>query len=160
MARRGASAARLFGRGAQGLASIPLKAREAIELTRRDEVGRFSIATARIDALETPMAMADVIGVPPAEMALPRAGLLSRRGAFEPALAADNEAASDGGMRAAPIGDYRTVFAAFTQMRTLTAAQAAGAARMRERHGDMIARLVRTTTPRWYDNWTAAAQTP
>jgi hypothetical protein len=159
MARRGASAARLFGRGAQGLASIPLKAREAIELTRREEVGRFSIATARIDALETPMTMADVIGVPPAETDLPRAGLLSRRGAFEPALAADNEAVPDGGMRAASIGDYRTVFAAFTQMNARTAA-AIGAARMRERHGDMIARLVRTTTPRWYDNWTAAAQTP
>jgi hypothetical protein len=167
MARRGASAPRLFGRGAQGLASIPLKAREAVELTRRNDVGRAPIATDRIDELETLMAMADVIGVPPAETALPRAGLLSRRGGFEPALAVDNpalaadtEAAPDGRMRAAPIGDYRTVFAAFTQMNALSGAPLAEAARMRERHGNIIARLVRTTTPKWYDNWTAAALSP
>lgn len=138
------------------MASIPLKAREAVELTRRDEAGRFLIATDRIDALETPMAMADVIGAPPAETFLPRAGLLSRRGAFEPAPAAANEAAPDGDMRAVPLGDYRAVFAAFSQINA-PAAEAAEAALMRERHGDMIARLVRTTTPRWYDNWTAAA---
>jgi hypothetical protein len=142
------------------LASIPLKAREAIELTRRDDAGPALIANDRIDALEMLMAMADVIGAPPAETGLPRAGLLFRRGVFEPALAADIEAAPDGGMRAAPIGDYRTVFAVFTQMSMRTAIPAAGPARMRERHGDMIARLVRTTTPRWYDNWTAAAPPP
>jgi hypothetical protein len=114
------------------------------------------MANDRIDALEMLMAMADVIGAPPAETGLPRAGLLFRRGVFEPALAADNEAAPDGGMRAAPIGDYRIVFAVFSQTSMLTAV----AARMRERLGDMIARLVRTTTPRWYDNWTAAAPPP
>jgi hypothetical protein len=103
--------------------------------------------------------MADVIGVPPAETALPRAWLLFRRGAFSPALAANDSArdVGSGVMRAALIGDYGAVFAAFVEMNRLTATPAADAARMRERHGDLIARLVRTTTPRWYDNWTAAA---
>ena len=137
------------------MASISPKAREAIELTRA------GIGADRKDAIETLMAMADVIGVPPAEMALPRAGLLFRRGAFAPYVtAADISAAPDGGMRAVPIGDYRAVFAAFSRINALTAGPPAGAAHMRERHGAMIARLVRTTTPRWYDNWAAAASTP
>ena len=135
------------------MASISPEAREAIELTRA------GIGADGNDAIETLMAMADVIGVPPAEMALPRAGLLFRRGAFAPdETATDISAVPDGGMRAVPIGDYRAVFAAFSRTGALTAGSVA--ARMRERHGAMIARLVRTTTPKWYDNWAAAASTP
>ena len=45
-------------------------------------------------------------------------------GAFEPALTAANEAAPDGGLRAAPIGDYRAIFAAFSQINAPAAAAA------------------------------------
>jgi tetratricopeptide (TPR) repeat protein len=123
----------------------------------------------RIDELETLMAKADAIGVPPAETALLNARLLFRRGAFEPALAAAKSApeAGDGGARAQLIGriadrlgDHRAAFAAFAEMNRLTAASAAGTAQMAEGYRNMIARLVRTTTPRWYDNWTAAAISP
>jgi hypothetical protein len=114
-----------------------------------------------MDELETLMAMADVIGVPPAETALQRVGHLFRRGAFEPALTTIKPAPEvmSGGLRATPIGDYGSFLAAFTAISGPTAASA-GAARMGERHGELIARLVRTTTPKWYDNWTAAAITP
>jgi hypothetical protein len=64
-----------------------------------------------MDELETLMAMADVIGVPPAVTALPRARPHIRRGAFEPAPPARDSAPDAGkeGMRAVLIGDYRTV---------------------------------------------------
>jgi hypothetical protein len=133
------------------LASSPVRTRGAIDLTREDE-GRALIRIDRTNELESPMAMADVIGVPPAETALPSAMPLSSRGAFEPIATNDDVH----GMRAAPLGDYRIVFAAFTG----TCLPVDEAARMRTRHGDLIARLVRTTTPRWYDNWTAAARSP
>ena len=64
------------------MASIPLEAREASELARTLP------GINRTDALETPMAMADVIGDPPAETVVPRAWLLFRRGAFQPMSAA------------------------------------------------------------------------
>jgi tetratricopeptide (TPR) repeat protein len=120
----------------------------------------------RIDELETLMVKADAIGVPPAETALLRARLLFRRGAFEAALAAARSApeAGDGGARAQLIGriadrlgDRKAAFAAFAEMNRLTAASAPGTARMGEDYRNMIARLIRTTTPMWYENWTAAA---
>jgi tetratricopeptide (TPR) repeat protein len=119
----------------------------------------------RIDELETLMAKADAIGVPPAETALLRARLLCRRGAFEAAMAAARAApeAGDGGARAELIGriadrlgDHETAFAAFAEMNRLIAASSAGAARMGEDYRNMINRLVRTTTPRWYETWAAA----
>jgi tetratricopeptide (TPR) repeat protein len=120
----------------------------------------------RIDELETLMVKADAIGVPPAETALLRARLLYRRGAFEAALAAARSApeTGDGGARAQLIGriadrlgDHKAAFAAFAEMNRLAAASAAGTARMGEDYRNMIARHVRTTTPMWYENWTAAA---
>jgi tetratricopeptide (TPR) repeat protein len=120
----------------------------------------------RIDELETLMVKADAIGVPPAETALLRARLLYRRGAFEAALTAAGSApeAGDGGARAQLIGriadrlgHHKTAFAAFAEMNRLTAASAAGTARMGEDYRDMIARRIRTTTPMWYENWAAAA---
>jgi len=123
----------------------------------------------RIDELEALMAKADAIGIPPAETGLLKARLLFRRGAFESALAAARSApeAGDGGARAQLIGriadrlgDHATAFAAFAEMNRLTAASAVGTARMGQDYRDMIAHHVRTTTPRWYDNWTAAALSP
>jgi hypothetical protein len=149
--RGGAIAARLFGRGTQRLASSPVRAREAIDLTR-DDRGRALISNDRTNELESPMAMADVIGVPPAETALPRAMPLSSRGAFEPI--ATNDCAP--GIRAMPIGDYRVLFEAFIATCPPVDVAAPGGTI----HGALIASLVRTTTPRWYDNWTAAALSP
>jgi len=120
----------------------------------------------RIDELETLMVKADAIGVPPADSALLRARLLFRRGAFEPALAAARSApeTGDGGARAELIGriadrlgDHETAFASFTEMNRQIAASAAGTARMGEDYRHMISRLIRTTTPLWYESWAAAA---
>jgi hypothetical protein len=132
------------------LASSPVRARVANDLTREDK-GRSLFPADRIDELESPVAMADVIGVPPAETALPRAEPVSRRGAFEPVSA--NVSKQE--LRAAIVGDYRAVFAAFAALDRFDEE----AERIR-RHGELIASLVRTTTPRWYDNWTAVALSP
>src|SRR6185437_10615007 len=53
--------------------------------------------------------------------------------------------------------DHKTAFAAFAEMNRQTAESAPGTARMGEAYRNMIARLLRTTTPRWYENWAAAA---
>jgi len=133
------------------LTSSPVRARIANDLTREDEVRSLSPAD-RIDELESPVAMADVIGVPPAETTLPRAGPDTRRGAFE-TLSANN---CDHQPLAATAGDYRAVFAAFAELNQ----RRAEAPRMCTIHGKLLASLIRTTTPRWYDNWTAAALSP
>ena len=120
----------------------------------------------RLDELETLMVKADAISVPPADSALLRARLLFRRGSFELALEAANSApeTGDGGARAELIGrimdrlgDHKAAFAAFAEMNRQIAASAAGTARMGEDYRHMISRLIRTTTPLWYESWAAAA---
>ena len=159
----------------EDLLGRPAAAREALEeaLALDPDCAPALLALAdlcerdnRIDELETLMVKADAIGVPPAESALLRARLLIRRGAFEPALATAISApeSADGGVRAELIGriadrlgDHRTAFSAFAEMNRRAAAQTAGAARMGEDYRNMIHRLIRTTTPLWYESWAAAA---
>jgi len=123
----------------------------------------------RIDEFESLMVKADAIGVSPAETALLRARLLFRRGAFEHALEAARSApeAGDGGARAQLIGriadrlgDHKAAFAAFAEMNRQAAAAAGGTARMGEDYRNMISRRFRTTTPKWYEHWAAAAISP
>jgi tetratricopeptide (TPR) repeat protein len=123
----------------------------------------------RIDEFESLMVTADAIGVPPAETALLRARLLFRRGALPQALAAARSApeTGDGGARAQLIGriadrlgDHETAFAAFAEMNRQAAATAGGAGRTGEDYRNMISRRLRTTTPKWYENWAAAALSP
>ncbi|HYJ53245.1 MAG TPA: sulfotransferase, partial [Allosphingosinicella sp.] len=120
----------------------------------------------RIDELETLIARAESLGVPPADTALPRARLAFRRGAFEDALAAARAApdAADGGARAELIGrisdrlgDSEAAFTAFAEMNRRAAAATAGAKEMAADFRARIRRHARATTPMWFQGWAAAA---
>jgi tetratricopeptide (TPR) repeat protein len=123
----------------------------------------------RLDELETLLAVAAAGGIPPAESALLRSRLLSRRGDFGAALAAARSIPQglDGGGRAQAIGRacdklgrHAEAFAAFAEMNEADAARTPGAKRMAQEYREEIDHLARTTTPAWYGDWAAAVPVP
>lgn len=120
----------------------------------------------RIDELETLLARAEAIGVPPAETALLVVKLRFRQGDLAVALAAARDApeGADGGARAELIGricdrtgDAEAAFTAFAEMNRAGAGAIAGADRMARDYRATVMRMAETVTPEWYRGWSARA---
>lgn len=156
----------LLGRPAKAEAAL----REALRIDPRCAPAVLALADLaerdnRSDELETLIARAEDLGVPPADTALARARLLFRRGAFGAALAALHSApdSADGGARAELVGrisdragDTEAAFAAFAEMNRRAASHAGGARQMAADFRAMVQRHARTTTPMWFQGWAAA----
>jgi len=116
----------------------------------------------RIDELETLLARAAAVGVPPAETALLGAKLRLRRGDPDAALAAARAApgTADGGARAELIGricdrmgDPAAAFDAFAEMNRAGAAAVADAGKAARGFRATIGQMAGTVTPEWYRGW-------